>query len=400
MLLVLNPAQLLMQARDSNRIQDLATLSEALNYYTEDTASNGTPSLGSANIVYPSLGDPSATSTLGDACQGLGMLPLPFSYSYRCAAPANYRNVNGTGWVPVNFSSVSIGSPISELPVDPTDSSSSRLYYTYTTNGSQYELTAAMESAKYQLGGPSDAVSTDGGTDAYLYEKGTNLALAPVDYGLSSGLVGYWPLDEGTGTVAYDWSGSNATGTWNGNASGTSGYYSAGSGQPYAGAFDGSSTYVIVPNNSVLNISGAVTVSAWILTTTSEPSYGGIAVHRSSGTNMDYGMDVTGSSLQLRFNYFNGSSWFDQTAGTASLSIWHLYTVTRSSGAGSVIAYIDGVQVGSFAGIGNAQALTNALILGADAGQAQYFRGLIEDVRIYNTALSAAQIALLYNGGK
>jgi hypothetical protein len=39
-----------------------------------------------------------------------------------------------------------------QLPQDPVNNTSSRLYYTYTTNGYQYETTAVMESSKYKLG--------------------------------------------------------------------------------------------------------------------------------------------------------------------------------------------------------------------------------------------------------
>ena len=118
--------------------------------------------------------------------------------------------MNGTGWIPVNFSGISQGSPFGSIPTDPTDSSSSRLYYTYTTDGAKFELTAALESQKYKLGGSNDAVGTDGGTLTTVYEKGTKLGLEPLDYGAPS-LVGYWTFDEGNGTTAYDWSGSGKT---------------------------------------------------------------------------------------------------------------------------------------------------------------------------------------------
>src|ERR1019366_7545698 len=138
--LTLNPAGLLQESRDSNRVSDMATLNTGINLFLAD----GATAIGSANTVYVSIPDPSATSTAGDQCQGLGLLTLPSGYTYQCAASSAYRNVNGTGWIPVNFSSLSSGSPLGNLPVDPSNSSSSRLYYTYETNGSQYEVTSVM----------------------------------------------------------------------------------------------------------------------------------------------------------------------------------------------------------------------------------------------------------------
>ena len=177
--LVLNPTELLRQSRDSNRLSDMASMVDAFNVY----AGEGGTSYGSANTVYVSIPDPTATSTAGDQCQGLGLISLPATYSYHCGASSTYRAIDGTGWIPVNFNAVSSRSPLGQLPIDPVNTSSSRFYYTYTTNGSQYEMTSVMESQKYGLGGSNDVISGDGGTLASVYERGTQLGLEPLDYG-------------------------------------------------------------------------------------------------------------------------------------------------------------------------------------------------------------------------
>lgn len=167
-ILSLNPAELLRQSRDSNRVADMATLSQALGVFSADQS---TGSLGSPSTLYVSLPDPTATSTAGDQCQGLGLPALPATWAYHCAASSTYRNTDGTGWVPVNLKAVSSGSPLGSLPTDPTNASSSRLYYAYVTDGTRFEVTAAMESQKYKLGGSNDVIATDGGTLASVYEK-------------------------------------------------------------------------------------------------------------------------------------------------------------------------------------------------------------------------------------
>lgn len=73
-ILVLNPAELLRQSRDSNRIADMASLNSALGIYSSDQS---TGSLGTINTIYVSIPDPTATSTTGDQCQGLGLPMLP-----------------------------------------------------------------------------------------------------------------------------------------------------------------------------------------------------------------------------------------------------------------------------------------------------------------------------------
>ena len=159
---ILISAELLRQSRDGNRVSDMATLSSAINLYTTDQSGASGFSLGSSSVVYVSIPDPSATSTVGDQCQGLGLIsscvrPTPTTVRYG----STYRNINGSGWIPVNLTNLSSGSPISNIPSDPVNTSSSRLYYTYTTNGSQFEITAPMESQKYQVGGSNDVIFTD-----------------------------------------------------------------------------------------------------------------------------------------------------------------------------------------------------------------------------------------------
>lgn len=169
-ILVLNPAELLRQSRDATRLSDMATLVTALNLYTTNQS---TGSLGSSSVVYVSIADPSATSTAGDQCQGLGLTPLPTGYTYHCAASSTIKNVNTLGWMPVAFSAVSGGPPIGNLPIDPTNQTSSNLFYTYTPGTTQYELMALLESSKYQ-----PQAQSDGGYNPAIYEAGTNLATA------------------------------------------------------------------------------------------------------------------------------------------------------------------------------------------------------------------------------
>ena len=170
--LVLNPAALLQQSRDSQRLSDAATIKNAIGIYTEDVGGN----MGSSSVVYISIPDPSATTTAGSQCQGLNLNSIGGGI-YHCAASSSYRNVNGLGWIPINFASTSVGSPISDLPIDPVNATTSGYFYTYETNGIQYEITMALESSKNAM-----TEASDGGLYPDLYEQGTSLTLAPADF--------------------------------------------------------------------------------------------------------------------------------------------------------------------------------------------------------------------------
>jgi prepilin-type N-terminal cleavage/methylation domain-containing protein len=164
-ILTLNPAELLRQSRDSNRLADLATLTSAINIYSTDQVGASGYSLGSSTVTYVSVYDPTATTTAGTDCTGLG---FSSGGSFHCPASSTARNVNGTGWIPVNFKNISTGSPISALPVDPTNSTSTNLYYTYQTDGTTFKLRAVPESQKYLA---------QAGVNPTMFTAGSNLAL-------------------------------------------------------------------------------------------------------------------------------------------------------------------------------------------------------------------------------
>ncbi len=188
--MTLNPVELLKQARDSNRLSDLATINTALNLFSADVTSGF---MGTSTIVYVSLPD-NASST----CGSLGLPALPSGYTYNCVTTANLRNTNGTGWIPVNFQRISSNSPISQLPIDPQNTTSTK-YYTYVTGGS-WKVIATPESQKYL-----STAGADGGSNIGQFEVGNNMSLAP----FMDGLLGWWKFDEGSGTTTVDSSGFN-----------------------------------------------------------------------------------------------------------------------------------------------------------------------------------------------
>jgi hypothetical protein len=398
-LLALNPADLLRQARDSSRVRDLNNLKNAIGLYLADTGG----SLGTTSILYLSIPDPSATSAAGDQCQGLAGLPtLPPSYTYHCASPSTYQNTDGTGWIPMNLKAISGGqSPLSKLPVGSGYTTSSRMFYIYTAGGTgKFEITAPMESTKYKLGGAKDFVSTDGGTKESLVETGTNLALEPLDYG-DPDLMGYWSFEEGTGTAAYDYSGNGNTGAWQGSRAGTNGYYSAGKIGSWSGWFNGTDNSITIPNASstVIPRSGAFSITAWI----------NLSVTPTVKSETMLMQDVTGGTVGFRFglnDYDKPTFWSTEDGGSllvgyhntsvhVSTNTWN-FIAASYTGRGATL-YYNGVAIDTQPGTIPPSAQT--VTIGAGVGQGSW-QGGIDDVRIYRRALSSAEVAAMYSAGK
>ena len=167
--IVLNPGELLAQARDSQRLNDLDTLKNALSVYVAqvtpiDLGACETASGGRATF------DPGA---------GLG----PFGDGTIDNVLVT-NNVTGTGWVDVDLSEVPGGSPIPFLPIDPTNNAT--YFYAYacqdaTSSNYTFELNGRLESQKHR-----PKMETDGGSDntcdtyvenTCFYELGTHAGL-------------------------------------------------------------------------------------------------------------------------------------------------------------------------------------------------------------------------------
>lgn len=162
--LVLNPAQLLRQGRDSNRISDLNTVKSAISLYLADVI---TPVIGSS--TQRCYTHSSSSIVAGTGCAG--------TTGARFAAGTNTTStsiaVNGSGWIPVEFTLISSGSPLSAVPRDPVNNAT--YFYAYSADQTllTFELNAEMESSRYQSTGGGDVESTDGGNATSLYETGT-----------------------------------------------------------------------------------------------------------------------------------------------------------------------------------------------------------------------------------
>lgn len=154
---VLNPAELLAQARDSQRLQDLASVNSAVSLYA-------------ATVSSPDFTTGGPFSTASTTC----------THTAGCTVRAIYTIANA-GWVDVNLGSMSGGSPIPALPRDPTNSSSLQYVYFGNDTTDTWELNATMESTKFANGGASDKELTDGGDDPNAFELGTDNDLDLID---------------------------------------------------------------------------------------------------------------------------------------------------------------------------------------------------------------------------
>ena len=374
--MVINPAQLLAQARDSRRLSDLNTLQTALNFYSVESGQDfSSPD----HLVYTSLPDTSSD------CSSYSLPSLPSGWSYHCVTEDHLRDIDGSGWLPVDFSSLS-PSPLSTLPVDPKNDAD--YYYTFVKGGS-YEITSRVESDKY-----ASKAANDGGVDPAMYETGTDLHLSPFIHGL----VAYWNFDE-TGTTANDLSGFSNDGLMYSSSTVTDLHTSSGCVLGKCASFDGDDDYVDCGDGASLNITtNAITIAAWVNIQDSS------AVTTVYGTHYNKNDYTAPYNLYIfdavpRFTMGNGTAWFNATSSqTLNVNTWY-YLVGTIDDMNNMSIYVNGEKKGEDTFSGTRQTMDKVTI-GQSGNSDRYLNGLIDEVRIYNRALSPSEIQALYEATK
>ncbi len=209
LVVVLNPVETLKKSRDSQRISDLNTLKSALGLYltskssiqldgasgtANDKCDGGTAANEELWLSVNTTGGGGESVT--DATPPAGWTQAATSWEQNTSATGSTL-VDGTGWIPVNLASITGGSPLSNLPVDPindvsivtgTDTSTAdavtngALMYRYACKKSPlaFEINARLESETYGAGSAEDdKAEKDGGNNALLLEVGTDLTILP-----------------------------------------------------------------------------------------------------------------------------------------------------------------------------------------------------------------------------
>jgi hypothetical protein len=218
---------------------------------------------------------------------------------------------------------------------------------------------------------------------------------------ISLGPLAYWPLNETSGTTAFDLAGGY-NGTYIGGvALAQPGVTNASFGSPsYSVAFDGASAYVDIPEGP-FNITGPITLVAWV-NMSAPPSFSDIIGHG----DPSYRIAINGGAGQAAANDGNVNTGDATEPNSLVDGNWHMvaYTYDGSVSGQNGTLYVDGV-VAARNGITAIPAgddldvwIGGAPDYGTTFPAARLFTGNIAHVAIYTQALSAADIAGLISG--
>jgi len=226
-----------------------------------------------------------------------------------------------------------------------------------------------------------------------------NLSVTPQSEEKGPGPVGYWSFDEGYGTTAQDRTSNNNDGTITGATWQTEDMCVSGK----CLYFDGSNNYVNVGNNTSLKPTKDITIGVWVKPGSSQNDYANIIGNHYTGSAGYVIQQSTSNLNQYYFLYGNGSSW--QTGGITTqltANVWQHFVVQKE---GTVVRhFLNGVQQGADGVVsGDIVHTTSEPIyigIGYSLGSTRYFKGFIDEPKIYPYARTADQIKADYNSGK
>ncbi|MCS4541597.1 MAG: LamG domain-containing protein, partial [Euryarchaeota archaeon] len=207
-------------------------------------------------------------------------------------------------------------------------------------------------------------------------------------------------FEEGYGDFLKDFSGNDNNGTKYG-PNWTAGKYGS------ALSFDGVDDYVKILDSDSLDFNGteSFTITAWIKTSAQKMQF---IINKASGSGSTYKayhifQTANSSNNKIRFMYHTNSSATTDCASTAPINDgnWHFIAAVRDVPKDKGFLYIDG-DLNSSAidnSVGNGENSGNITIGNSYPVGARAFKGVIDEMRIYNKALNASEIQSNYNNG-
>jgi len=214
--------------------------------------------------------------------------------------------------------------------------------------------------------------------------KGTSVSFgSKSDSWMSDGLVGYWKMDEtATTSGAIDSSGNGNDGTYYGTASTTGGKFGNG------GVFSWStSSSIRISNDDSINLGDNFSLSGWY--------------RHQNYTYINHWIYDKDENYNITLRYgkirFTTGSYFATDTERTDDNSWHFFTAIRDIENSEIRLYIDGVEKEA-SNIENSENINNSAMLhiGESEDYWNYFKGNLDELRIYNRVLSPDEARKLY----
>jgi hypothetical protein len=199
-----------------------------------------------------------------------------------------------------------------------------------------------------------------------------------------TGLVAAYSFDQGTGTTVPDASGNGNTGTVSNTSWSLSGKYGG------ALSFNGTSSLVSIKDSSGLHLSGGMTLEAWVNTSLLTNKKARTVLIKENAPALQYALYANTDTNAPSGNIFTTAEFDTRGTATVPVNTWTFLAATYDGL--SLSLYLNGTLVSTKPVIGSMSPSTGKLRIGGNTIWNEWFKGLIDEIRIYNRALSVTEI--------
>jgi hypothetical protein len=202
-----------------------------------------------------------------------------------------------------------------------------------------------------------------------------------------NGMVGWWPLDD-VGASTPDQSGSGNSGTISGVSAAAAGRIGS------SLLFNGTSTAVNAGSNAVLLVTGNFAITAWVKKRVGAHGNAILTIaNRGIGGVLGYSFTIGGAYRNYKLYYTKlGTAEYPSPTITLTDTEWHFVAISLS---GTTMTYTkDGFS--ETATVAAPASSTYPFEIGVQVVSFNYFDGRIDDVRVFNRSLSAAEVKAMY----
>jgi hypothetical protein len=281
--------------------------------------------------------------------------------------------------------SISVGTSVTiAVLANDSDPNGYAFAITAVTQGAHGMVTVTSQANSVVYTPAANFVGTDSFTYTITDTRGAS-ATATVTVNVLSDraafLVAAYSFNKVIGTTVSDDSGHGNTGSIGSAAGTTYGMFGG------ALVFNGTSAMVTIPDVSSLRLTTDMTLEAWVRPSTVTAAWRDVIY---KGNDNYYLAATSNQTVPAGEGKFGTNAVV--TYGTTALvaNVWAHLAVTYD---GAILRlYVNGAQVSSRAQTGNIATSTNPLQIGGDSIWGRYFHGTIDEVRIYNQALSPSEI--------
>lgn len=331
----------------------VANLTDGTRYYFAVRAYNATTTSGYSNEINSVVGSATGPVASFTASPTSGPAPLAVAFT-----DTSTGGVTAWSW---NF-----GNGGTSTAKNPS--------YTYTTAGT-YTVTLTVTAS-----GKSNSTTRTITVSTPPSGSGGSTSVKP-------GLVAAYGFEEPSGTTVIDASGYGNHGTISNATRVTTTHFGS-----VAGVSGANSSWVTVNDSASLDLSSGVTLEAWVYPTASMSGWDTVVMKEQTG-GLAYSLYANSNANRPNTTINVGGTDRELNGGSTSLPAnkWsHLAAVYNGS---MQQLYVDGTLVGSRSQTGSIALSNGALRIGGNSVWGEYFRGYIDEVRIYNRALTQTEIA-------